>query len=484
MIIDRNGELLGIARRLWSYSTPEALEIAKEFDPHHFWKLICEVIRESISSAKIPISDIEGVATTSQRHGIVLLDDDGNELHGGPNIDARGAMMQFIIEDSLGESYHEITGCWPPLMFAPTRVAWFEEEEPELFSSIASLLPINDWVTYRLSGEAVTEPSAASSTGFFDIEKGVWSTEVISAIGIDSGILPEVRRAGEVVGEVSKEAERECGLPQGLTVVQGGADTHCALLACQAIRGDVTVIAGSTTPVITVVDKKICAPNQRIWTSSHIIPGLWTMESNATLSGAYIEWAIGLLCERAENPGKCRKTTYDNLDMILKDVPPGSNETTVGLGPSIMDCRRITDVPLARMFFPQPALPQVIPLDSAAIIHAVFENIIYAVRGNVEQLEDYSEIQTIKTVGGITRSSKWAKILANVLGGPVKVPTQPEGSLLGAGICASVGIGWYKDLEEASEEMVSWHPRVEPDEKEKDYQLYYSRWREACIGSE
>ncbi len=484
MILGRKGEVLGVARRSWSYTTPELLEIAKEFDPQEFWKLTCDVIRESITSAKIPASNIDCVATTSQRHGLVLLDGDGNELHGGPNIDARGAMMQFIIEDALEERYHEITGCWPPLMFGPTRVAWFEEEEPEIFDSIAHLLPINDWITYRLSGVTVTEPSSASGTGFFDIEKGTWSTEVTSAVGIDTSILPKIHKAGEVVGEVSMEAENDCGLPQGLAVAQGGTDTHCALLACQAQIGDVTVIAGSTTPVMTIMDKKFCAPEQKVWTSRHIIPGFWTMESNATLTGAYIEWVVGLLCEHAENKERCKKKIYDNFVEILKDIPQGSNETMIALGPSIMDCQKITDIPLARMFFPQPALPQVIPLSSANLINAVIENIAYAVRGNVEQLEGYSEIQVVKTVGGTTKSSVWGNILANVLGKPVEIPIQPEGSLLGAGICASVGAGWYKNLDEASREMVSWHPRVEPDEKAEDYQSYYARWKEIWIGSD
>ncbi len=484
MIVGKGGKVHAIARRSWDYITPEYLEIAKEFEPEKFWQLTCEVIREAIKTSGASISELEGVATTSQRHGIVLLDADGKELHGGPNIDARGAMMQFIIDDELGEKYHEITGCWPPMMFSPTRVAWFEEEEPEIHESIAHLLPINDWITFRLSGEYVTEPSAASATGFFDIGKWDWSQHVISAVNIDSSILPDVKKAGDSVGEVTKKAEIDCGLPQGLQVIQGGADTHCALLASDAKLNEIVAIAGSTTPVMTVLDKWLCAPDQKIWTSCHILPKQWTMESNATLTGAYIEWIIGVLCERSENPERCRNKILDNLEEILRDVPPGSNETMTALGPDVMDCQKITDIPLARIYFPQPALPQVKSLNAASLIQSVFENIAYAVRGNSEQLKDFCEFNVMKTVGGTTQSRVWPEILANIISIDVHYPLQSEGSLLGAAICAAAGVSWYPSIEKSVDEMVQWHPKIEPDDRSTEYQAYYKRWKEIWIGCE
>ncbi|MHA2378116.1 MAG: FGGY-family carbohydrate kinase [Candidatus Thorarchaeota archaeon] len=478
MIVGKNGDVLGLSRRPWSYKTPPFLEIAKEFSPSHFWDLTCTVIREAVKIAGISDSELEAVSTTSQRHGIVLLDSDGNELHGGPNSDARGAMTQYVIEEALGDKFLEITGCWPPLMFAPSRLAWFEEEEPEIHEAVSHLLPVSDWITYRLCGEFVTEPSAASATGFLNIRDRRWSDEILSALGIERTILPEIHSAGDVVGEVSSKAMKDCKLPKGLPVVQGGADTHCALLTCQAKAGEVVVVAGSTTPVMMIVDENVCSVEQRIWSAPHMLPGLWTLESNAMLTGAYIEWVIDFLCERAENPEHCREETFSKLPEILKDIPPGSNETFAALGPRVMDTQRMTDIPFARVHFPQPALPQVIPLNSANLIHAVLENIAYSVRGNHEQLKKYREPTSLKAIGGVTRSGIWLQILANVLGQTVNTPTQPEGTLLGAAICAATGIGWYTSIAEAAKNMVRWQPASEPDERTHEYNSYYSRWKE------
>jgi sugar (pentulose or hexulose) kinase len=208
------------------------------------------------------------------------------------------------------------------------------------------------------------------------------------------------------------------------------------------------------------------------------------MESNATLTGAYIEWIIGVLCERSENPEKCRSEILDDLEEILRDVPPGSNETMTALGPDVMDCQKITDIPLARLYFPQPALPQVKSLDAASLIKSVFENIAYAVRGNVEQLNEFSECRELKTVGGTTKSRVWPEILANVTGKDLLYPVQSEGSLLGVAICAATGVGWHSSLEKSVKEMVQWHSRVNPDNRSAEYQTYYKRWKEIWIGCE
>ncbi|TFG98639.1 hypothetical protein E4H12_05545, partial [Candidatus Thorarchaeota archaeon] len=206
MIASADGTPIAISRRSWEYTTPPDLEIAKEFDPDHFWHLVCTVVKEAIKISKVSLGDLESVATTSQRHGSVFLDNQGKEVYAGPNIDARGAMTQYIIEESLGEKYHEITGCWPPLMFSPSRLSWFEEEEPEIFEDIAHILPINDWISYKLGNIFTTDPSSGSGTGFMDIRKCEWSDEVADAVGVSRDILPEIHESGSVIGEVTPEA--------------------------------------------------------------------------------------------------------------------------------------------------------------------------------------------------------------------------------------------------------------------------------------
>lgn len=483
MISGTKGEPLGISRRLWDYTTPVDLEIAKEFNPEHFWHLICTVVKEAIKASGVKTPDILAVSTTSQRHGVVFIDRNGVEVYAGPNIDARGALTQYILEESLGEKYHEITGCWPPLMFSPARLSWFEEEAPEIFESIAHVLPINDWILFRLGDTFSTDPSAGSATGFMDIQSRRWSNEVTDAVGIDSEILPDIHEAGTIVGEVTAKAHKACGLPKGLPIAQGGADTHCALLACDAQAKEIVAIAGSTAPVMMILDEFHCDPAHKIWTGCHMIHDKWVLESNATMTGAYLNWVVRLLCERAKDTEGCIRNTLSHLDDLLTGIPPGSNEAFFALGPSIMDCQHITDIKQAKMVFPQPALPQVIPLNSVRMIHAVLENIAYAVRGNCAQLEAHQQASCIKTIGGMTQSRIWSEMLANILGRPVRTPLQPEGSLLGATMCASTGAGQYSKLMDAAKTMVKWKSPANPDKRADLYKSYFFKWSSMfCAG--
>ncbi|MDF1540871.1 MAG: FGGY family carbohydrate kinase [Candidatus Thorarchaeota archaeon] len=224
----------------------------------------------------------------------------------------------------------------------------------------------------------VTEPATASATGFYDIRARKWSDTILDTLNLERSILPEISWAGEVVGNVTAKGKNECNLPEGTPVIQGGTDTHCALITAQAKTNEIGIIAGSTTPVMLLTDQLVCDKQMRVWSGHHMIPSMYTIESNATLTGAYLEWVVGLLCERSSDSAKCVERTFNELEVLIEDIPPGSNESTVALGPNIMDSTKITNVPLARMFFPQPALPSVIPLDSGALIHAVMENIAYS----------------------------------------------------------------------------------------------------------
>ena len=89
----------------------------------------------------------------------------------------------------------------------------------------------------------------------------------------------------------------------------------------------------------------------------------------------------------------------------------------------------------------------------------------------------------MKTIGGMSQSDTWPKLLANVLNRPVTAPIQSEGSLLGAAICAATGAGYYASIEEAVKAMVRWKPPYQPDDRAELYDRYYSRWNEIrCEG--
>jgi len=128
VVFNARGETKARAYRAWGYTAPVGMEVlCQEFDPLHFWKLICECVREALS--KVDPQQVRAVSSTSMRQGCVFLDEKGNHLYAGPNRDVRGILFALEVEEQMGEERaYKITGRWPPWMFVPSRLRWFKEE--------------------------------------------------------------------------------------------------------------------------------------------------------------------------------------------------------------------------------------------------------------------------------------------------------------------------------------------------------------------
>lgn len=79
-------------------------------------------------------------------------------------------------------------------------------------------------------------------------------------------------------------------------------------------------------------------------------------------------------------------------------------------------------------------------------------------------------------VGGGS-SPLWQKIISGTYNVPIKTPINNEGPALGVAILAAVGIGLYKDVPSACDEVIRNTPPVYPEncpEYEKFYRIYRS----------
>jgi autoinducer 2 (AI-2) kinase len=110
---------------------------------------------------------------------------------------------------------------------------------------------------------------------------------------------------------------------------------------------------------------------------------------------------------------------------------------------------------------------------------AVLENVAFALRGNLAQLQEISgrEVKALSLCGGLTRSGLFTQMVADVCQVPVKVPAIREASGLGAAMCAAVGGGRYDSLEQAAEGMAQEAEVLEPDPAVRvKYRALYKRW--------
>lgn len=478
VLLNEFGEFVYFSSFKMEYFASEGLAgVGFELDAEKLWRNLARMVRESGLAG-----EVVGVGVTSQRYAAVFTDEEGRPLYAGPNLDARGVFVQHILMERFGRELHGITGHWPPLIFMPSRILWFKREKPDLYARFSKFLNLCDWVAFKFCGEFVTDFSNASETIMFDISKLEWSERVLRELEVSVDQLPRVVEAGTVIGEVTEEACRETGIPEGTPVVACGGDTQCAVLAAGGVdEGDVCAVAGTTTPIQMVLSRPVVDTEARIWTSCHVLPGRWVLESNAGITGRLVEWFKSGLAEGevrdAENRGV---NPYEELFRMAEEAPLGAGGILASMGPQIMDYREGIRIFPSTMAFP-PLIMVDKPTTKGEFFRALLENIAFAVRANCEQLREVSgiEVEELKVTGGLARSKFFLRLVSDVTGLPVRSPLEKQGSALGCAICVAKEVGLYGGFEEAVEGMVREGERVEPSpEKNKEYEALYSRWRQ------
>lgn len=451
------------------------------FDATAFWSETCRLVRDTLVAAGIRPDSVRAVSATAQRFAYVFLDDRDEVLYAGPNLDGRGFFTQERIETLLGADYFRSTGQWPPLTSALARLLWFEEHAPAVFSRIRTVLMLNDWMLYKLCGEKFTEVTAASVSGLLDISSRQWSEKICTTFGLDESLLPPILRGGEVIGKVLPRAAEETGLQPGTPVVVGGGDTQCALLGAGArAPEEVGIVAGTTAPVCLLMDCPYIARERHFWTSCHLQPNRWILESNSRWAGYVLQWMKNLLMKVREEP--CADSRiYEWMERKASTAPPGSGGTLAFLGPAIAEEARYYNVPPGIFYFPPPAHPVLAsPAGAGDFLRSLLENIVFALRGNHEQLLRSKPCRPgrIRLTGGVANNRLFCQILSDCLGLPVFVGRVLEASALGAAICAAAGIQAFSSLEEAQKALVHEDIQYEPREEHvAAYHTAYERWR-------
>ena len=473
IIFDERGRILGAHREAWSYElniNPE-LPFIKEFSfsAPAFWQILCRCTRAALEAAAIAPTDIVGIAATSQREGCVFLNAHGEEIYAGPNLDARAFSEGLDVLNRLGnQRLYEITGHSAPFIFPIARYLWFRKHGA---SPVAHLLMINDWLTYRLSGELSAEPSNATESMLFDLSGRCWSEEILSTFDIPRSILPTVRRSGERVGTLTPAAAATTGLRAGTPVFVGGADTQCSLLGAGAIEPDTAAATlGTTTPLQTVVSAPVFDPEANLWAGCHVVPDRWVLESNVGDTGDAYLWMLDLV-----SGGLPRERLYALGEQLAADRfgPP----TMLFVGPTVFNLNKMRLTKPGGILFPYPTL-HVRP-DRATFVRAFMESVGYALRANLSQLTAITgrAPADLTVSGGMTRSAVLTQILADVVGLPVRVAHEPESAALGCAIliAANCNGGNYGAVTQA---MVQ-HTQIEANADQHDrYEGPYKRWRE------
>lgn len=474
LVFDHRGALLSTAYREWTYDAPaDAGPMGKEFAPDHFWGIICDAISDAISQSGVSPQEIEAVSAASQREGVVFLDADGCELYAGPNVDLRAIVEGLEIDARCGDEVYRITGHTPSLLFTPAKIEWFRRNRPDLHGRIDTALSVSDWIIYRLSGERVGEASCVSDLGLVDVSEVKWSRRLGEMVGLEEGVCPEIAAAGTPVGRITDKAASQTGLARDTLVVVGGADTQCGLLGMGVLGdGQVGIVAGWTGVLQLVTPEPIVDPKGRMWTSCHVLPGKWVLESNARVCGGAYRWLRSMLF----GEGQDAADAYAQMDAMAGSVAPGAGGVVSYIGPMLMD---MSSLKPSLGGFVLPITPSVTAVGREHLVRAAMENLCFAFKVNLLQLEEVWRLKLgdVSIGGGMAQSDCLLRMLSDVLAMPITAYPLPQVTALGVAMCGAVGAGMYSGFHEAMHGMRPAPRILQPSAGiSEQYVPHYERW--------
>src|SRR5579863_2334607 len=244
LVTTPDGDVLGRASAGYPVSVP-ASGLA-EADPGNWWAATRRAVHAALAEAGLtgagPVGSglgwagqrrltITGLAIAGQMHGVVLVDERGAALR--PAIlwlDQRATAEVALYQEMPCDYTAPLRNRPSPGMAGPL-LCWLATHEPNTVRCSWWALQPKDWLRLRLTGQAATDPTDASGTLLFDLARNEWADPLIEKLGLPREKLPPVLPSDGGAGSLLAGPAAELGLPPGIPVAVGAADTAAALFA-------------------------------------------------------------------------------------------------------------------------------------------------------------------------------------------------------------------------------------------------------------
>ena len=125
---------------------------------------------------------------------IVFLDSDANVLYAGPNTDLSALFAGVALDDEHGDLLYRTTGHHPAFMMAAGKLAWLRDYRPESYENVSHVLPLADWLAFKLTGVMGCEPTLGAGAGLLDFRDRTWATSMFEQLGLPISPVPDTRR--------------------------------------------------------------------------------------------------------------------------------------------------------------------------------------------------------------------------------------------------------------------------------------------------
>ena len=392
--------------------------------------------REAIAASGVR-PDVIGI--TNQRETIVLWHrDTGRPLARAIVWQDRRTTERCAELKSKTNMIAERTGLRPDPYFSATKIEWLLKKPEIAFVARNGRLlagTIDSWLIWKLTGGRVhaTDPTNASRTLLFDINRLRWSKELCDLFKIPIEILPEVRPSS---GDFGKTVTSFFGKSLPITGVAG--DQQAALFGqgcCGA--GQAKNTYGTGAFLLLNTGKTVPKAGEGLLATVACDEkggAAYALEASIFVAGAAIQWlrdGLGILFNASESERLARSLDSNDgvyfvpalVGLGAPNWEPRARGTIVGL------TRGTTRAHLAR------AALEAMAYGSAEMLA------VMAKRGKVK-------FEALRVDGGASANNWLLQFQSDILGIAVERPDMIETTALGAAGLAGIAGGVWRDSAE------------------------------------
>lgn len=478
ILFDKGGNVVSLHQKEHRQIYPKPGWV--EHDPLEIWERAQEVIEGALAKGGLSALDVAAIGVTNQRETTVVWD----KTTGQPIYNAivwQDTRTDTIIAKyarkggastslSTGQDrFRKKTGLPLATYFSGPKIRWILDnvKGAKEKAKKGELLfgNMDTWIIWKLTGEHVTDVTNASRTMLMNLKSLDWDNEILKAMGIPRGILPQIRSSSEIYGDVKS------GILKGISVAGDLGDQQAALFGQTCFKpGEAKNTYGTGCFMLMNTGKKPVQSKAGLLTTLGYKLGdadaVYALEGSIAITGALIQWLrdnIGLIQTSADAEALAR-SVEDNGGIYF--VPAFS-----GLyAPYWKADARGVIAGMTRY------------VNKGHIARAALEATAYQTREVLDAMEKDSgvKLRSLKVDGGMVFNELLMQFQSDILNVPVVRPKVAETTALGAAYAAGLAVGFWKDTDELKQNWGrdrEWKPKMDAKRRTG----LYSGWKKAVI---
>lgn len=404
---------------------PPVAPPVSEQDPATWWSAFIAAFRQAMERSGAPANAIRAISVAAQCHGLVVLDGSDRVMRPAKLWNDTTSTPELLqLRATLGDRrIVEAVGTLPTAAFTISKLAWVAQHEPATFADARMFLLPHDYLTFRLTGNKVTDRSEASGTGYFDAGKNAYIPEFLDAIDDSrdwSRQLPAVLGPNDSAGTVRSEALDELGLRGDVLVGAGGGDQHAAALGLGITAGDVVYSFGTSGVVSALSRTPVRDYDGAVDGVADMTDGFMPLCS--TLNAAKV----------TDTFARILGADHNELARLALAAPVDRSGPVMA---AFLDGERTPDRPAATGTITGITTSTT----REEVARSAFEGVILGLVHGQRQLErmQVASDGMILAVGGGARSAAYTQLLADALQRPVRTADVNEATARGAAVQAA-----------------------------------------------